>query len=125
MAVTIAANSTGPGSTQPRKFYAIGGRTLYEYPFTVTFDSSYPTSGEDISTAIANSPWSVLTTVKSITPSPFTAPGGTGGSTAGHVMTACADLVNKKLILVDNGTEVGSGVNCSLMTIECVARGFR
>ena len=125
MAVTMAPSSgTGPGNASSRGFYAISGRALTAYPFTLTFDTSYPTSGESIAATIANSPYAAMGTVQFIDCVPFVAPGGTGGSTAGHVMTGAADLVNKKVILVDNGTEASNAGNYSLITMSCIAYGY-
>ena len=125
MAVTIAAPGTGPGVSATRKVFATSGRTYTMHPFTVTFDSSYPTGGELIDTTITGSPWAVLTTVDRIVTTPLIAPGGTGGLTSGHTIVGVPDITNKKLILSDNSAEVANTTACQLIVIPCVAFGFQ
>ena len=134
MAVSIASiGGTQAGVSAARNTMVTGtGRTLFAHHFTVTFDSSYPTGGESIARDVAPaSPWSVLTTILSIVCIPAIAPGGTGGFSAGDLMVGVADITNKKLLLYVNvvaGTDfvqVTNTTNASLITIPCIAYGYK
>ena len=134
MAATIASmGGTGPGVASARPVLALGAsRTMFEHHFTVTFDSSYPTGGESIAAAVdSDSPWSVMTTVSRIVCIPTVAPGGTGGFSAGDLMIGVADITNKKLLLYLNVVagssyvQVTDTTNASLITIPCIAYGYR
>lgn len=108
------------------------GRVFFEHHFDVTFDSSYPTGGESIAATVdPDSPWSVLTTVSRVVCIPVIAPGGTGGFSAGDVLYGIVDRTNKKLLLYLNvaaGTDlvqVTDTTNASLITMQCIAYGYR
>lgn len=134
MTIAIAAMGGGtPGISAARNSFTIGaGRTLYEYHFNVTFDSSYPIGGESIAASVdGDSPWSVMTTVDKIVCVPVIAPGGTGGFSAGDLIVGVGDVTNKKLLLYVNvvaGTsfvQVTDTTNASLITMHCIAYGYR
>jgi len=132
MAVTMAATNTGPGSSAPRKTLAIAGGGLISYPFSITFDSSYPTGGESIAASVdPDSPYSVMRTIIGITFFPVIAPGGTGGENAGDILEGVLDPTNKKVLVFTtpatpgNRVEITSTHNLSLITMYGVAYGLR
>lgn len=126
MSVTLTiAGGTGPGNQgASRPVFANAPRALYRVPFTITFDSSYPTGGESIAATITGSPYSVLRTIDHIAIYDAVAPGGTGGFSAGDIAHAIVDYTNKKVLLYINATQVTDTTNASLITLRGEAVGY-
>jgi len=101
-------------------------KAMIRYPFTITYDTSYPTGGESIASAVAGSPYSVLRVVDNIDIQDSIAPGGTGGFSAGDIAHGIVDYTAaaQKILLFINGTQVSNGTNSSLIILRCVAEGY-
>ena len=114
MALTAVSNADGPGKAGVRPALMMSPRVMKMGIYTVTFDSSYPTGGEDFS-PVSNDFVSVLGVVQV---------GGTGLQEVDYDTSG-----DKLLLYLEDGVsginaEAGNGTNQSAVSVQLLVLGY-